>query len=459
MQLSVVILAAGKGKRMASNVPKVMHHLAGIPLLERVVSTTLELTPHQIHVVCGNGQKIVRNSLLQLAVNWVEQKEQLGTGHAVMQALPHIDKDDRVLVLYGDVPLISSETLQSLLDVTPVNGLGILVAKAFDPTGLGRIIRNEHGKVIEIVEHKDANKKQRQINEINTGIITCSSALLNQWLPTLKPHNQQGEFYLTDIISLAVSHQIPVSDISTTNEIEVQGINDLWQLANLERSYQLQYAKKLALAGVRIIDPHRLDIRGKGVNLGRDTTLDINVILEGPVTIGKNCHIGANCIIKSSTIGDDVTVLPNTLIEGAVISNHCSVGPFARLRPGTILEDECKVGNFVEIKKTQLGKGSKASHLTYLGDAKIGENVNIGAGTITCNYDGVNKWETVIKDGAFIGSNTSIVAPIIVGENATIGAGSTITQDAPDHQLTLARTKQQTISDWTRPARRCETES
>jgi len=454
MQLSVVILAAGKGKRMASEIPKVMHTLAGIPLLERVVKVTEALNPHQIHVVYGNGGSIIRDKFQYLNVNWVNQEQQLGTGHAVLQALPHCTPDDQILVLYGDVPLITLDTLQSLLQTTTSDKLGILVANIKDPTGLGRIIRNSKGQIIKIVEQRDANAEECQVNEINTGIITCSAKLLQKWLPNLASHNQQGEYYLTDIISMAVAEGIAINDVAAPCETEIQGVNDLWQLANLERAYQRIQAKKWALSGVKIIDPDRMDIRGDQVKLAQDVTLDVNVILEGTVYIGKDSKIGANCVIKDSTLGENVTVLPNSVIEGASIADFVQIGPFARLRTGTTLEENSKVGNFVEMKKTRLGRGSKANHLSYLGDALVGCNVNIGAGTITCNYDGENKWQTVIKDGAFIGSNTALVAPVMVGENATIGAGSTINQNAPDNQLTVARSRQLSLQGWKRPKKK-----
>lgn len=451
MDLTVIILAAGKGKRMSSSLPKVMHQLAGVPLLERVVTTAKKLTPTQIHVVYGNCRGALREHFLHLGVSWVDQKEQCGTGHAVMQVMPKINLEGQVLVLYGDVPAVTSDTLQALLNSTSPNSLGILTTKVESPQGLGRIIRDQHGRITKIVEHKDATERERTINEINTGIICCSAKLLHQWLPQLKPHNKQGEYYLTDIVSLAAANQIEVHSMEAATEEEVQGVNDLWQLVELERKFQLSQAKKFALKGVRVMDPGRLDIRGYEVLVGQDTTLDIGVILEGPLSIGKNCTIGANCIIKDSVIGDNVEILPNSILEGVKIEDKCTIGPFARLRPGTYLASQCKVGNFVEIKKSHLGLGSKASHLSYLGDATIGESVNIGAGTITCNYDGVNKWQTVIKDGAFIGSNTSLVAPVVIGEKATIGAGSTINRAAPDFQLTVGRARQVSISNWQRP--------
>ncbi len=451
MGLSVVILAAGLGKRMASNIPKIMHPLGNVPLLEHVVNTAQTLNPDAIHVVYGNGGSIVHQALDYLPVHWVKQDEQLGTGHAVLQAMPECKDNDQVLVLYGDVPLITKRSLQQLLDGTQKNGLGLIVTELEDPTGFGRIIRNEMGNIIAIVEDKDATEQQRKIKEINTGIITTSARFLKTWLPELKNTNKQSEYYLTDIVALAVAGGHPVGGVMAHRSEEVRGVNDRWQLAKLERYYQYTIAKELAYAGVTIMDPNRLDIRGE-VETGTDVVLDVNVILEGKVVIGSNCRIGPNVLIKNAQIGNDVVIHANSVIEDAKIADNAEIGPFARLRPGTVIEEKAKVGNFVETKNTTLGAGSKASHLTYLGDATIGKNVNIGAGTITCNYDGVNKWATTIGDGAFIGSNASLIAPIKIGKNATIGAGSSISEDAPADKLSIARSKQSVIKDWKRPA-------
>lgn len=450
MSLSVIILAAGRGKRMLSNTPKILHPLGGTPLLEHVVKTAERLSPSKIQVVYGNGGSTVRETLDYLPVEWIQQKEQLGTGHAVLQAMPACDDNDQVLVLYGDVPLITQHSLQQLLDETPPNGLGLIVTEPEDPTGFGRIIRNEMGNIIAIVEEKDATEQQRKIQEINTGIITTSARFLKSCLPELKNNNKQTEYYLTDIVALAVAAGHPVGGVMAHHPEEVRGVNDRWQLAKLERDYQLMMAKQLAYAGVTIMDPSRLDIRGK-VETGKDVVLDVNVVIEGEVSIGSNTNIGPNVTIKNATIGDNVVVHANTLIEGAKIADNAVVGPFARLRPGSVLERETKVGNFVEMKNTVLGAGSKASHLSYLGDAVIGKQVNIGAGTITCNYDGVNKWETAIEDGAFIGSNTSLIAPVKVGKQATIAAGSQVSKDAPADRLTIARAKQSVVKGWQRP--------
>lgn len=454
MHLSVIILAAGKGKRMSSSLPKVLHRLAGIPLLERVVNTAKTLHPDTLHVVYGNGGSAVRQALDYLPVNWVEQEKQLGTGHAVLQALPHCQDRDRVLILYGDVPLISAETLQKLLDTTSLNDLGLVVAELEDPTGFGRIIRDQQGNIIDIVEQKDATPEQLKIREINTGIMTASAAHLKKWLPQLKNTNQQKEYYLTDIVALAVAGGCQVNGVRTPQSSEVQGINDRWELAKLERYHQYQVAKKLALAGVTIRDPNRIDVRGDDIQIGQDVTMDINVVMEGKIRIGNQSTIGPNVYLKNVVIGDNVNILANSVVEDAIVGNDCQVGPFARIRPGSILETGAKVGNFVEMKKTTLGAGSKAPHLTYLGDATIGCNVNIGAGTITCNYDGVNKWPTTIEDNVFIGSNTSLVAPLTIGKGATIGAGSTITKNTPAEQLTIARMTQKTILNWKRPQKK-----
>lgn len=453
MGLHIIILAAGKGKRMVSNIPKVMHPLGGIPLLEHVVNTALSLKPQEIHVVYGNGGSIVREALNYLPVKWIEQKKQLGTGHAVQQALPQCHDQDKILVLYGDVPLISATTLHHLLTSKPTNGLGLIVTELEDPTGFGRIIRNEMGNIIAIVEHKDAAPWQREIKEINTGILTASAKFFKTLLPRLKNKNKQKEYYLTDVVALAVAHGYPVGGVMAEHVKEVAGVNDRWQLATLERYYQQDLVKRLAYSGVTIMDPARLDIRGP-VNIDQDVIIDVNVVMEGKISIGRGTKIGPNVILKDVVIGNNVEIHAHSVIEGAHIHEECSIGPFARIRPGTEIAKKAKVGNFVEMKKTKLGVGSKANHLSYLGDAIIGKEVNVGAGTITCNYDGVNKWHTHIGDYAFIGSNTSLVAPIKIGANATIGAGSTISKDAPAGQLTLARSEQRSIKGWTSPLQR-----
>ncbi|OGT42593.1 MAG: UDP-N-acetylglucosamine diphosphorylase/glucosamine-1-phosphate N-acetyltransferase [Gammaproteobacteria bacterium RIFCSPHIGHO2_12_FULL_40_19] len=450
MTLSIVILAAGKGKRMASHLPKVMHPLGGVSLLERVVKTAESLHPKKIHVVYGNGGSTLPESLPHLSVHWVFQKEQLGTGHAVMQALPACSDNERILVLYGDVPVISSHTLRQLLDEAPEQGVGLLVTELEDPTGFGRIVRDHDDNIVAIIEEKDATRTQRAIKEINTGIVTAPAKFLKECLPRVSNHNAQNEYYLTDMIALAVEDGVPVRSVAAQNSNETRGVNDPWQLATLERYYQGERARALAYSGVIIMDPARLDIRGD-VSVAPSTKLDVNVILEGNVNIGSGCDIGPNVIIKNSKLGVRVKILANSVIEGAVIEDDCVVGPFARVRSETVLKSKSTVGNFVEIKKTTLGENSKASHLTYLGDAMIGKNVNIGAGTITCNYDGVNKWQTTIADGAFIGSNTSLIAPIEIGKDATIAAGSAVSKNAPAEQLTITRAKQTVVPNWKRP--------
>ncbi len=453
MGLHVVILAAGSGKRMASSTPKIMHTIGGIPMLERVVTTARALAPDQIHVIYGNGGDLVPKELSHLSVNWVKQEKQLGTGHAVAQALPFCEVTDQILVLYGDVPLISVRTLRQLLQDTPNNGLGLVVTELADPTGFGRIIRNEVSNILAIVEHKDASQEQRKICEINTGILTASAKHLKDWLPRVKNKNKQKEYYLTDIVALAVHDGRPVGGVMAYCHEEVAGVNDRWEQARLERYFQQSQAKLLAYSGVTIRDPARLDIRGQ-VKIGRDVILDVNVILEGNVEIGDHCMIGPNVVLKNVVIADHVEILANSVLEGAKIAKNCSIGPFARIREGTVIERDAKVGNFVEMKKTRLGAGSKASHLSYLGDATIGKEVNIGAGTITCNYDGVNKWPTTIGDQAFIGSNTALIAPIKIGKGATIGAGSTLSKDAPAERLTLSRAEAVTIKSWKRPTKK-----
>lgn len=450
MALSIVILAAGKGKRMASPIPKVMHLLGGVSMLERVVKTAQSLHPKKIHVVYGNGGSTLPESLPHLPVNWVFQKEQLGTGHAVMRALPFCDDNERVLVLYGDVPVISTQTLQQLLEETPKGGVGLLVTELENPTGFGRIVRDHEDNIVAIIEEKDATRSQRAIKEINTGIVTAPAKFLKDCLPRVSNQNAQQEYYLTDMIALAVEDGVPLRGFTAVNANEVRGVNDPWQLVKLERYYQSECARQLALSGVAIMDPARLDIRGDA-SIAPSTKLDINVILEGDVTIGAGSEIGPNVVIKNSIIGERVKIYANSVIEGAVIENDCEVGPFARLRVETVMKSKSKIGNFVETKKTILGENSKASHLTYLGDAIIGKKVNVGAGTITCNYDGVNKWETEIGDGAFIGSNTSLVAPIEIGKNATIAAGSVVTKNAPAEELTITRAKQAVVPNWKRP--------
>jgi bifunctional UDP-N-acetylglucosamine pyrophosphorylase/glucosamine-1-phosphate N-acetyltransferase len=447
MSLHVVILAAGQSKRMLSALPKALHTLAGKPLLEHVVTTARTLNPSSITVVYGHQGQLLREQLAHLDVQWIEQTQQLGTGHAALQALPHLPTDARVLILFTDVPLISTETLQSLIQATPKNALGLVTAKLSIPTGLGRVIRDSKDSIIGIVEEKDANDKQRLINEIFPGMLLCSAEYLKKCLPTLTQQNAQGEYYLTELVSLAAREAVPVTSVLAKTPEEVQGINDRVQLANLERYYQKCAAEKLMLAGVTLIDPTRFDLRGT-LQAGKDVSIDINVVIEGTVSIGEGTTIGPNTVLRNVRIGERVIIKANSVIEDADIAEGCEVGPFARIRPGTRLEKNAYVGNFVEIKNTEMGEGSKAGHLSYLGDAQVGRGVNVGAATITCNYDGANKHRTIIGDRAFIGSGTQLVAPVTLGEGAYIGAGSTITQDAPADALTVARARQATIPGW-----------
>jgi bifunctional UDP-N-acetylglucosamine pyrophosphorylase/glucosamine-1-phosphate N-acetyltransferase len=450
LPLNIIILAAGQGKRMRSQLPKILHSFAGKPILKHIIDTAQQCNAKNIFVVDGHGGAQIRDQLKSENVSWVTQEKQLGTGHAAAQTLPHLDEENRVLILLGDAPLIRAQTLQKLLTQTPQHSLGLVTVEMPNPFGLGRILRDEKNQIIGITEEKDATETQRKIKETNTGIFLANAKDLHRWLPQLQNNNAQGEYYLTDIIALAAKEKIAITTVNAESPEEVQGINDRDQLVTLERYHQQQIAKKFLLAGVTIIDPLRFDLRGE-LTAAEDVTIDINVILEGKVSIGKNSVIGANSILRNVTIGENVVIKPNCVIEDAHISNDCVIGPFARIRPGTELANEVHIGNFVEIKKSKVDTGSKINHLTYVGDAIIGKKVNIGAGTITCNYDGVNKHETVIGDGAFIGSGTELVAPVSIGENATIGAGSVITHEAPSDALTLRRAKQVTFTNWKRP--------
>lgn len=453
MSISVVVLAAGKGTRMKSARTKVLHKLAGKPLLQHVVDTAEMLTPRCITVVYGHDGDAVRSEVLAESLGWVEQKDQKGTGHAVAQALPCINEEERVLILYGDVPLISESSLHRLVELCPQEGVSVLTVKMQEPTGYGRIIRDDNGNVVGIVEQKDASAAQLQINEVNTGILCVTGSLLHKWLPQLGNNNAQGEYYLTDIIALAAEEGYPVFACHPGAINEVEGVNDRKQLARLERAFQLQIAEALMDGGVTLHDPSRLDVRGN-VTVGTDVEIDVNVVLEGTVSIGTGTVIGPNCVLKDCTLGENSLIKANTVIENSVLAKDCVVGPFARIRPNTVLAEGVKIGNFVETKKSNIGKGSKVSHLSYIGDTEIGEYANVGAGTITCNYDGVNKFKTEIGDGAFIGSNTSLIAPVKVGRNATTGAGSAISKDIADNQLSVARGKQRNIEGWERPKRR-----
>ena len=454
MTLAVVTLAAGKGSRMKSDLPKVLHPLAGQPMLAHVLASAAALRDARQHVVIGHGADKVREQITAHDVCWAIQSEQKGTGHAVAQAMPDVDGDATVLVLYGDVPLIKTETLQKLLDDTHQGqNLALLTVELDDPTGYGRIVRDDSGNIQAIVEHKDATPEQHKIREVNTGILAVSAKRLNEWLPALSSNNAQGEYYLTDIIAMAVDHGVAVRAIHPQDEYEVQGVNDRLQLAELERVYQRQQADELMRQGVSLADPARIDIRGK-VSVGADVRIDVGCVFEGDVELADGVHIGPYCVIKNSVLGRGTQVESHSLIDQAQLAEDCSVGPFARLRPGADLADGAKVGNFCEVKKAVIGKGSKVNHLTYIGDAEIGAHANIGAGTITCNYDGVNKFKTEIGDHAFIGSNSSLVAPVSVGAAATVAAGSVITKDVADEELAVARGKQRNISGWERPQKK-----
>ena len=475
MSLNVIILAAGAGTRMRSALPKVLHRVGAKPMLEHVIETARQLNAARIQVVYGHSGTTVRTALAHVDVKWIEQEQQLGTGHAVAvalgvaplgtlssperaQMLPQGVGHDTVLVLYGDVPLISVNTLRRVIAAGQDNSLGLLTVILDDPRGYGRILRDVQGNVERIVEEKDATTEQRQVQEINTGILAASGEKLEKWLAILNNNNAQGEYYLTDIIAMAVRDGVKVVPVEPESVMETLGVNNRVQLAEAERYYQLIQVEKLMLQGVTLRDPARFDVRGE-VSVGTDITIDVNVILEGKVSLGNDVRIGANTVIRNATIGDDVEILENCVIEDAVIGKHSRIGPFARLRPETHLADHVHIGNFVEIKKTSVGQGSKINHLSYVGDATIGGNVNIGAGTITCNYDGANKFQTVIGDNVFVGSDSQLVAPVTIGEGATIGAGSTITRNVPPGELTLSRVPQQTKTGWKRPVKKKDSSS
>ena len=448
--LNVIILAAGQGTRMKSDLPKVLHTLGDKPLLEHVILTANQLGTDAMHVVYGHGGELVKEKLSHMDVNWVLQDQQLGTGHAVEQAMPAISGNKTVLILYGDVPLISQHTLSHLLSEVDDNTMALLTAVLHDPSGYGRIIRDVSGNVVGIVEQKDAKPEQKAIKEINTGILAVKSDLLRRWLKMLENNNSQGEFYLTDIIAIAAKEGIAIKTAKPAALTEIEGVNNKIHLAELERAYQHQQAERLMTNGVTLKDPARFDIRGE-ITVGKDVVIDVNVVFEGKVTLGDRVYIAPNCVIRDTQIGSDVIIHPNTIIEKSNIGDGCELGPFARLRPETDLKSKVKVGNFVEIKKSTVDENSKINHLSYVGDTTMGKRVNVGAGTITCNYDGAFKHQTIIKDDVFIGSDTQLVAPVEVGEGATIGAGSTITHDAPAGQLTLSRAMQKTRKGWKRP--------
>lgn len=453
MDLSVVILAAGQGTRMRSALPKVLHRIASKPLVQHVIDTARSLGSESIHLVYGHGGDLVKESINDDDLNWVMQIEQLGTGHAVQQAMPGLDDNSTVLILYGDVPLIKQQTLKNLLDNKPDNGIALLTVALNDPTGYGRIVRNENNQVSAIIEHKDAEPATLLIKEVNTGIMAVSASDLKIWLSNLSNENSQAEYYLTDIIAMASESGRSIVGILADDELEVEGVNNRQQLARLERHYQSLEAEKLMLKGVTLYDPKRIDIRGE-LNVEQDVTIDINTIFKGKVSIGTGSYIGANSILKDCQLGNNVHIKANSVIEDAIIGNDSSVGPFARIRPGTVLKEDVHIGNFVEVKKSIIDNGSKAGHLAYLGDCEIGKNVNVGAGTISCNYDGANKHKTILEDDVFVGSDTQLVAPVKVGKGATIAAGTTVTADVSDNALVISRTKQKEIANWVRPTKK-----
>jgi bifunctional UDP-N-acetylglucosamine pyrophosphorylase/glucosamine-1-phosphate N-acetyltransferase len=452
--LSAIILAAGKGTRMRSVLPKVLQPLGGRPLLHHVIQTTQRLAVRQAVVVAGFGIDAVKSACADMSLQWAEQAQQLGTGHAVAQALTQIRDDETALILYGDVPLIQADTLNRLTGLIDAeHPLALLTLQLAKPTGYGRIVRNKAHKMLSIVEEKDATEAQKLITEVNTGIMAVQGHHLKQWIGKLTNHNAQGEYYLTDIVGMAVQDGFTIRSTEAENEIEVLGVNDKAQLASLERMYQQVQVNALMQAGVTILDPSRIDIRGD-VSVGMDVSLDINVVLSGNVVLGNQVTIGAGCVLHNVQLADGVKVAPYSVLEDCIIGNDSKVGPFARIRPGTVTQDHAHIGNFVELKNAQVASGAKINHLSYVGDATVGAKANIGAGTITCNYDGVNKHRTVIGEGAFVGSNSALVAPVSIGAGATIGAGSVITKDAPDAKLTLARAKQVTIETWQRPVKK-----
>jgi bifunctional UDP-N-acetylglucosamine pyrophosphorylase/glucosamine-1-phosphate N-acetyltransferase len=451
MTTDIVILAAGQGSRMKSQLPKVLHAVGGKPMIKHVIDHARQVDATQIHVVIGHGADQLQAALEGQSVQFAHQTEQLGTGHAVAQALPNLAESGVTLILYGDVPLTQPATLAALIESAKQGFLGLLTVHLNDPTGYGRIVR-DNDEVVAIVEQKDANDAQKAINEVNTGIMAVPTALLREWLPKLSSNNAQGEYYLTDIIAMAADQGVRIDAQHPSCEQEVQGVNNRVQLAQLERWYQAQQAEQLMVNGATLADPARVDVRGQ-VELEGDVIIDVNVVLEGTVKIGRHVVIEPNCVIKDAVIGDHSRIKANSVLESCVVGEHCDVGPFARLRPGTELSNKAKIGNFVETKKAIIGEGSKVNHLSYIGDAHVGRNANIGAGTITCNYDGVNKFKTEIGDDAFIGSNSALVAPVSIGKGATVGAGSTITKSVPEDVLSVARGKQITLNGWQRPVK------
>ena len=457
MNIDVVVLAAGQGSRMKSDLPKVLHPIAGKSMLAHVLDCARSVEANNLHVVVGHGSEVVKTCFNTATdIQWALQTEQKGTGHAVKMALDNLAPSGVTLILYGDVPLIQSNTLQQLIKLVSPSQMSLLTVNMQDPTGYGRIVRDANEKVTSIVEHKDASEAELAIEEVNTGIMAVPTENLHKWLPQLSSDNAQGEYYLTDVIAMAVESGLVVETLQPEFAEETYGVNNRAQQASLERWYQARLVNELMTQGVTVLDPARLDIRlgniTTGVSVGRDVVIDANVILEGDVVLGDGVHIEANCIIKNSSIAAGSKVKAFSHLEDANVAQKCDIGPYARLRPGAVLESGAKVGNFCEVKKSVIGAGSKVNHLTYIGDATIGKDVNIGAGTITCNYDGVNKFKTQIEDGVFIGSNSSLVAPVVIGENATVGAGSTITKDVDANKLAVGRGKQVSLN-WQRPSK------
>ncbi len=451
--MNIVILAAGKGTRMFSDKPKVLHKLAGKPLLQHVLECAMSLQPKKVCVIYGHGGEAVPKAMQQYSAEFVIQEPQLGTGHAVQQALPYLAKDGETLVLYGDVPLIQHSTLHQMRQAG--EGLVLLTVDLDNPTGYGRIVRNRDGDVQCIVEQREASPEQLEIREVNTGIMLVQTAKLREWLGKLKNNNAQGEYYLTDIVAMAVAEGVAVHTVQPAQRWEVEGVNNKAQLAQLERIWQQVTAARLMMQGVTLADPARIDVRGE-LSCGRDVEIDVGCVFEGKVSLGDRVRVGAYSIICNAKIGQETQIAPYSHLDQSEVGANCYIGPYARLRPGAQLANGVHVGNFVEIKNSEIGQGSKANHLSYIGDSTVGSRVNIGAGTITCNYDGANKYRTIIGDDAFIGSDTQLVAPVTVGKGATIGAGSTITKDTPEGELTLSRSKQVSVSDWQRPQRRAK---
>lgn len=450
MNLEVVILAAGQGTRMKSDLPKVLHRVAGKPLLEHVVDTALQLGPRALHVVVGHGADQVKEALAHHTINWITQEQQLGTGHAVLQAMPSVAPDSVVLVLYGDVPLTRLETLEALV-AQAAEGPALLTATLEDAAGYGRILRDESQRLLGVVEDKDATDAQRAIREINTGLLAAPAQDLNHYLPRVGNENNQQEYYLPDVLGLAVADGRSIASCQATSELEILGVNDRVQLNQVEREFQRLQAEALMRQGVNLADAQRLDIRGE-LTCGRDVTIDVNVVIEGRVTLGDGVSIGANCVLIDVEIDEGTTIHPMSHLQEAVVGRECNVGPFARLRPGTRLGGSARVGNFVETKNARIGQGSKVNHLSYVGDCDMGDGVNVGAGTITCNYDGVNKHKTVMGDGVFIGSNSTLVAPVTIEDDGFVAAGSTVTKTVAKGELGVGRARQRNIDGWERPS-------